>query len=485
MTLRPFLLLLLAVLAGASSSLAAGGSHARRPNILFILADDLGYGDLRSYNPRSRIDTPHLDRLAREGVRFTDAHAGGSWCVPSRYSLLTGHSPFRVPNTPDVGPVIAHGRQTVAGMLRERGYRTGMIGKWHLGFERGIKFDYARPLRGGPVDRGFDSFFGIHASTDIPPYFYIEGDRVVAAPTERIEARHSEGWSPIQGEFWRAGPIAPGLQLEDVHPEFTRRSVRWLEEQHRANPRQPFFLYVALASPHTPWLPTGRFKGSSEIGMYGDFTREVDDTVGQLLAALDRLGIADDTIVFFGSDNGPVWYPADTLRLGHDSAAGLRGIKGDAWEGGHRVPLLARWPGSFPAGSTVATPVCFTDFFATAAEIVGAELPRDAAEDSFSMLRAMAGRESAPRPAMVTMSYRDVLRLAVREGDWKLIDGLGSGGFTEPVFQKPVPDGPHGQLYNLKDDPQEQNNLWLAEPERVARLLAVLERQRREGRSRP
>lgn len=455
------------------------------PNIVFILADDMGYGDLASYNAQSRIRTPHLDGMARAGMRFADAHAGGAWCVPSRYSLLTGQAPFRVPQRPDLGPVISDGRMTIAALLRQRGYATGMIGKWHLGFEGGDKFDYSRPLRGGPVDRGFDSFFGIHASTDIPPYFYVENDRVVSAPTRELPARNTPGWSPIQGEFWRAGLIAPGLRLEDVQSEFTRRSVAWLERHQREKGGQPFFLYVAFAAPHTPWLPTGKFKGSSPIGLYGDFTQQVDDSVGLILTALDRLGLAENTVVFFASDNGPVWYPADRERLGHDSSGGLRGMKGDSWEGGHRVPFMVRWPGRITGGSVNRAPVCFTDFFATAAELAGAALPGKVAEDSFSLVPGLLGRPAPARPAMVTMSYRDVLLLSVRQGDWKLINGLGSGGFTAPVSEAPQPGGPAGQLYNLARDPQEQVNLWRQEPAKVAELLGVLDKYQREGRSRP
>ena len=481
--LRPLLPLLFAATLLADGS-APSPQVSVRPNILLILADDLGYGDLASYNPRSKIRTPHLDNLARQGLRFTDAHAGGSWCVPSRYSLLTGQAPFHVSNRPDLGPVIAPERLTVAAMLRERGYATGMIGKWHLGFDGGDKFDYTGPLRGGPVDRGFGSFFGIHASTDIPPYFYVEGDRVVEPPTAQIPARQTPGWSPIQGEFWRAGPIASGLKLEEVQGEFTRRTITWIERQHRENPQQPFFLYVAFAAPHTPWLPTGKFRGLSPIGLYGDFTEEVDDSIGQILATLAKFGLEENTIVIFSSDNGPVWYPADSERLGHDSSGGLRGMKGDSWEAGHRVPFIVRWPGRTPAGTSCSQPINFTDFFATAAELVEAPLPAAAAEDSFSFLPALRGQPLPLRPAMVTMSYRDVLLLSVRQGDWKLINGLGSGGFTAPVSEQPHPGGPQGQLYHLANDPQERINLWLREPAKVAELLGVLARQQREGRSR-
>lgn len=461
------------------------GASAERPNILLILADDLGYGDLHCYNPDSRIATVNLDRLASEGIRFTDAHAGGSWCVPSRYSILTGRSPFRVENRPDQGPVIEPDLETVASLLRKQGYRTGMIGKWHLGFEGGNRFDYTKPLRGGPVDRGFDSFFGIHASTDIPPYFYIENDRVVQAPTAHIDANNTPGWSRIQGEFWRAGPIAPDLRLQDVQPEFTRRAVDWLERHATRTPVEPFFLYVALAAPHTPWLPGEPYRGRNPIGLYGDFVEEVDDAVGRILATLERLGLAENTLVIFASDNGPVWYPQDVAKHHHDSAGGLRGMKGDAWEAGHRVPLLMRWPGRIRANTSNDRLVCFTDFFATAAELSGASLAPVSGEDSVSLVPALLTPDTAaPRPAIVTISSRAMRYLSVRQGNWKLINGLGSGGFTAPASVEPVPDGPQGQLYNLAEDPTEQINLWQSRPDKVRELQDVLERYRRDGRSR-
>jgi len=447
-----------------------------RPNIVIILADDLGYGDLGSYGA-TKIKTPHLDRLAAEGMRFTDAHAAAGVCVPSRYALMTGRYPFRNDRDWRQGTVIEDGRTTIASLLKSRGYATGMVGKWHLGFEGGVAFNYAQPLRGGPVDHGFDSFFGIHASTDIPPYFYIRNDRVVAAPTEKIEAGSSPGWSPIQGAFWREGPISPDLKLEAVMPRFTQEAVNWLGQRTSTgtNNAQPFLLYVAFTAPHTPWLPTEKFAGTSEASMYGDFVAQVDDSVGQILAALERTGAKDNTLVFFTSDNGPVWYQEDVKRLGHASTGALRGMKGDAWEGGHRLPFLARWPGRIKPGSVNATTISFVDLLATFAEITGAKLPTDAGEDSFSILPTLVGRSaSAARPGIMTLSSRGALTL--REGDWKFISALGSGGFSPPQKQSPTPGGPIGQLYHLGRDPGEQNNLWQQEPEVVARLSARVKR---------
>ena len=467
--------------AGAATPAAPA---ANRPNIVIILADDLGYGDLGSYGA-IKVKTPHLDRLAAEGMRFTDAHAAAGVCVPSRYALMTGRYPFRNDRDWRQGTVIEDGRLTIASLVKSRGYATGMVGKWHLGFENGIAFNYAQPLRGGPVDRGFDSFFGIHASTDIPPYFYIRNDRVVAAPTDKIEANSSPGWSPIQGAFWREGPISPDLKLEAVMPRFTQEAVNWLAQRPSGgtNTSQPFLLYVAFTAPHTPWLPTEKFAGTSEASMYGDFVAQVDDSVGQILAAVERAGAKENTLVFFTSDNGPVWYPEDTKRLGHSSTGSLRGMKGDAWEGGHRLPFLARWPARIKPGSVNATTISFVDLLATFAEITGAKLPADAGEDSFSILPALLGQTATARPGIMTLSSRGALTL--REGDWKFISALGSGGFSPPNKQAPTPGGPTGQLYHLGRDPGEQNNLWQQEPEVVARLSARLKAAQTAGRTRP
>lgn len=459
-------------------------SAERLPNIVFILADDLGYGDVGAFNPDSKVPTPNLDQLAKEGMRYVDAHAPGAVCVPSRYGLITGRYPFRSSLRWREGSVIEPGRITIASLLNQEGYATAMIGKWHLGFEGGVDFNYAKPLRGGPFDRGFDSFFGIPASTDIPPYFYIENDQVVAAPTETIPANNSAGWSPIQGAFWREGPIATGLKLEDVMPTFTSRAVEWIEHYGKAGANQPFFLYVAFPAPHTPWLPLEEFEGRSDAGMYGDFVVQVDDSVGRIVGALDRFGFRDNTLVFFTSDNGPVWYREDVERFGHSSTHIYRGMKGDAWEGGHRMPFIARWPGRIESGSASDETICFTDMLATFAELVDVELPDDAGEDSFSILPSLLGkpRKGPVREATILLSSRGVL--AIRQGDWKLIRALGGGGFSQPQNQEPMLGDPEGQLYNLATDPSETVNLWQREPKVVKRLTALLETYEKSGRSR-
>lgn len=458
----PWLLAVICLVTG--SAVAAEHDH---PHVVIILVDDMGYGDAGCYNPESKIATPNIDRLAAEGMRFTDAHAPGALCHPSRYGLMTGRFPFRADTSkwPDQ-PVIDAGRVTIASLLREAGYRTAMVGKWHLGF---AEDGYDKPLPGGPVDRGFDSFFGIRASTDIPPYFFIRDDGAVTPPTDHIAANSSEGWSPIQGAFWREGGIAPDLELVEVTPRFTDEAIRIIKGH---DPAGPLMLYLAYPSPHTPWLPAPEFEGISGAGMYGDFMAMVDHEVGRVLAALDEAGIADRSMVIFTSDNGPVWYPEDVERFGHDSTGGFRGMKGDVWEGGHRMPFIVRWPGRVAPGATSDQLLSFTDLLATFAEVTGRELPHDAEHDSVSFLHALEG-DSKPRPPIMLVSGR---LASIRSGQWKFIDGPGSGGFSRPSRVEPGPGDPRGQLYDLEADPAETTNLYFEHPEVVEQLGAELRR---------
>jgi arylsulfatase A-like enzyme len=453
-------------------------------NIIFIMADDLGYGDLGCYGA-NKIPTPNIDKLAAEGMLFTDAHAPGAVCIPSRYGLLTGRYPFRQNGHPNKGPLIEKDRKTIASLLKEQGYRTAMVGKWHLGFEGGINFDYSKPLRGGHFDCGFDYFYGQHASLDIPPYFYIENDKVVQPPTDEIEANNSDGWSRIQGAFWRKGAIAPGYEIQDVLPRFTQKSVEWLERQAKQDSNKPFFLYVAFTAPHTPWMPLKQFLGKSEVDMYGDFVAQVDDAVGQILNVVNNTGVSEKTLIIFTSDNGPVWYPEDVERFGHSSTNIFRGMKGDAYEGGHRMPFITKWPGKIKPGSKSNETICFTDMLATFAAITNTQLSTNEGEDSFNILPIMLGekRDIPIREATVLQSSRGYL--AIRQGDWKLIPGLGSGGFTKPAKIEPETGQPKGQLYNLKTDPSEKTNLWTEKPELVDRLTTILDRYKQQGYSRP
>jgi len=482
------------------SLLAIAVSWAEKPNILVILVDDMGYGDAGCFNPDSKIATPYIDKLSAEGMMFRDAHAPGPLCHMSRYGLLTGRYPFRTDVTVwPTKPLIKEGQMTIASLLKSQGYYTAMVGKWHLGFE---ETGYENPLPGGPVDRGFDSYIGIRASTDIPPYFYIRGDKAVLPPTNYIEAVSSEGWTSIQGEFSRAGGISPDLTLEGVLPRFSDEAIEVIEShcKDRSRADKPLMLYLAYPAPHTPWLPSEEFVGKSEASMYGDFMMMVDDEIGRVLKALEKEGMKDDTLVIFTSDNGPVWYDQDVERLGHDSAGGLRGMKSDAWEGGHRMPFIARWPGSVEAGTSTDQLVCFTDLMATFADILEVQLPPNAGPDSFSFLPAMTGQKSYNTPVRkaVVMKSGSGGLMTIRSGDWKFIDGRGSGGFSDrgvrggdPLADDgvnrqaaPKPQGPAGQLYNMKNDLGETRNLYTDRPEIVDRLKKEMDQIVRNSKSR-
>jgi arylsulfatase A-like enzyme len=358
-----------------------------------------------------------------------------------------------------------------------------MVGKWHLGFD---EKSYTEPLPGGPVDRGFESFFGIRASTDIPPYFYIRDNRAIEPPTAHIEDSQSAGWSPIQGAFWRAGGIAPGLDLADVLPRFTDEAIAVIDRHaSSAISESPLFLYLAYPAPHTPWLPSHEFRGKSGAGMYGDFMVMVDAMIGRVLQALEDQGMSDNTMILFTSDNGPVWYDEDVERLGHDSSGGLRGMKSDAWEAGHRMPFIVRWPGVVEPGSVCDHTIGFVDVMATLADITGMELSADAGPDSVSFLPLLKGayRDSAPfRSPLLVQSGGGFM--TIRKGPWKLIRGLGSGGFSKPRKIEPEPGEPASQLYRLDADPSESTNLAARHPEIVEELGTDIDRILSASRSR-
>ncbi|HBE70157.1 MAG TPA: arylsulfatase [Planctomycetaceae bacterium] len=465
-------MLRLTILLLASFGPTLAVSAAEKPNIIFILVDDMGYGDPGCFNPNSKIRTPNIDALAENGLRLTDAHAPGPLCHMSRYGLMTGRYPFRVNVSRwPKQPLIHEGETTLPSLLKEAGYRTAMVGKWHLGFEES---GYDNPLPGGPVDRGFDSYFGIRASTDIPPYFYIRDSHAVQPPSGRIEANRSEGWSPIQGKFWRSGGIAPNLKLDEVLPRFTDEAISVIKSHDGAS--EPLFLYLAYPAPHTPWLPSERFDGKSQAGLYGDFAEMTDAEIGRVLAALKSAGLEENSLVVFTSDNGPVWYDRDVERFGHDSCGPLRGMKADAWEAGHRMPMIVRWPGVTPAGSVSGQLVSFTDMLATVAEITGRELAPGEAPDSFSFAQILTGRSKATARKSLVIAAGKGIRM-VRSGDWKFIDGPGSGGFSErmdtPGKQKQKKALP-AQLYDLSQDIGESHNLYGEQPERSKRMADLL-----------
>jgi arylsulfatase A-like enzyme len=476
----------------------------RAPNIVLVLADDLGYGDVGAFNPRSRIPTPHLDRLAREGMRFTDAHTPSAVCTPTRYGLLTGRYPWRTRLARGVvwgngDALIEPKRSTLASMLQGRGYQTAGIGKWHLGLRWGVKsgftpdrttnsedapvdwIDYAQPIADGPTHHGFDEFFGLPASLDMRDYVYIEGNRVVELPTGSITG------APITvPAFHRAGRAGPTFRPETVLADFTNRAVRYVRERGRGD--KPFFLYLALASPHTPVLPTAPFAGRTGLGPYADFVAETDASVGAVLQALEETGAARHTIVIFTSDNGPAPLAnmiQDLREKGHDSAGGWRGAKQDLYEGGHRVPFIVRWPGVVSAGSSSAALIGLVDVFATMSSVLGEPLTSAIAEDSVSFLPVLRNPVAAFDRGSALVMQSGPGFFAIREGRWKLCLAPGSGGLSAPRPGSPEEKTlPPVQLFDLDADPGETRNLQAEHPRVVTQLRERLETYRAAGRSR-
>jgi arylsulfatase A len=464
-----------------SSKLALAESKL---NIILILADDLGYGDLSVYNPSSKIPTPYLNQLAAQGMRFTDAHSPSSVCTPTRYGILTGRYAWRTKLKQGVldgySPfLIEKDRVTLASLLRRQGYHTTGIGKWHLGLGDGEKTDYSQPLQPGPNAAGFDEFFGIPASLDMPPYLFFENERVVEAPSASIAA--SEMRRKGGGGFWRAGAIAPTFKHEAVLPTLTERAVSFIGKQ---STEKPFFLYLPLTAPHTPWMPTAEFRGKTGVDYYGDFVAQVDDTVGRVLKALEESGLTGNTLVIFTSDNGAHWLPEDIAKWGHRANGNLRGQKADIWEGGHRIPLIVRWPGEIKPGSRSDQLVCLTDLMATIASLTGTALLEDAGEDSLDFSSVLLGHKSKAGLRDTIVHHSADGTFAIRQGHWKLAMALGSRGFSLPKEEVPKAGEAEGQLYNLRDDLQEEHNLWLREPKIVARLTALLEKLKADGQSR-
>ncbi len=481
-----------------------------RPNIVLILADDMGYGDVACQNPDSKIPTPNLDTLAAQGMGFTDAHSPSAVCTPTRYGLLTGTYAWRTALKDSVlwpwdQPLIDAATLTLPGMLSAQGYTTACIGKWHLGWDWATKdgrsindrlplgkyntkirgpwgnnIDFSKPVAGGPTARGFGYYFGDDVP-NFPPYCFIENDRLLGTPdTEKPESM-----------FGLPGPMVNGWDLTAVMPTLATKAVEFIHAKGGEVPYNkvdgaPFFLYLPLTAPHAPIAPTAEFIGKSGAHRYGDFVMEVDWFVGQVLEALDATGQAKNTLVIFTSDNGSPGRDGENMQgkpnsvraYGHNPSYIYRGIKTDIWEGGHRVPLLVRWPERVKS-STSDEVVCLTDIMATCAALTGATLPEDAARDSYNLLPLLQGAPvtGTLREATVHHSYDGVF--ALRQGDWKYIEGPGSGGWLE----KGTEDDPPVQLYDMKADPRETTNIQGAHPEVVARLAGLLERYKSEGRS--
>ena len=509
--MRPLLILL----ALTNLIVAVSAAQAQsKPNILVIYTDDLGYGDIQSYNPESKIPTPFIDELAASGIRFTDGHSAATSCTPSRYSILTGRMQFRqgrggIFKSPGGPSLLEDERLTLPEMLRDNGYATAAVGKWHLGLEYpdkdgnvittnmidGVKMiDYTRPFGDGPIDHGFDYFYGSPCCpTTDTLYVYLENDRFTEAAT-RLHTRHDLKLpknQPFQGH--RTGMIGENFNFEETDQIFMKKSIQWMENHVAQNPEKPFFLYHSMQAPHLPALPSKPFQGKTGMSPLGDFIYEMDWIVGELMKTLDRLGIADNTLIFFGSDNGPERGPVIVMDkdYGHDSAGGYRGAKRDQHEAGHRTPFIIAWPGKIAPKQVSDQKISQTDLMATFASIIDAELPDDAAEDSFDMTPVLFGKQGDKqlRPYMLQQAFRG--ELSVRKGDWKYIDHKGTGGNKyDPkreerlFFVDSDPDAP-GQLYNLADDPGENTNLYSQYPELVKELKGKIEEFKASGRSAP
>ncbi len=459
------------------------------PNLVLILADDMGYGDVSCLNPGSRINTRHIDKLGQGGLIFRDAHSTSAVCTPSRYSLLTGRYNWRSWLKSGVTwgysrPLIEKGRLTLASFLKKHGYATACIGKWHLGWtwpKKGREeheVDYARRIEDGPVSVGFDRFFGISASLDMPPYVYVEDDKPTAIPSGHTAGSGGKA-------FWREGPIAPDFRHEEVLPLLTHMAVEWIE--HTASARAPFFLYFPLPAPHTPILPLAEFRGKSGTNEYGDFCLQVDHSVGCVLDALSRAGVEDNTIVIFTADNGcsPMADFAELAQFGHNPSYVFRGHKADIYEGGHRIPFIVRWPEKIRPGTATDETVCQVDILATCAEILGTPLPDEAGEDSLSMLPVwLGGKPDLTRREAIVHHSMDG-SFSIRKGRWKLEMCPGSGGWSHPTPGKECEGLPPVQLYDLAADIGERKNAQHRHPSVVDELRELLTRYVERGRSTP
>jgi arylsulfatase A len=511
-------LLLNAFLLAPLAALHAADTPSNKPNILVILADDLGYGDLQCYNlDRGKIPTPHIDRLAAQGMRFTDGHSSSGVCSPSRYTLLTGRYHWRTRlQSGIVGeygePLIAPDRMTIGTLAQQQGYRTACIGKWHLGWDWSLtkqqrqllspakqpaeasrnanKKDvsagavaseqqiaawhdlFSKPIAGGPTTRGFDLYFG----TDVPnwpPFCFIENDRTLGIPTEFLPHALMLG-----NQASKQGPALQGWKLEGILPAIADRTIQFIDES--VIKKEPFLVYLPLTAPHTPLAVNPEWLDKSDLNLFADFVMETDAIVGRVLDALEKSGVADNTLVIFTSDNGCAPYIGvkELEAMGHYPSGPLRGYKADAWEGGHRVPFIVRWPGVVNAGSVCSQLVCHADFIRTFADLFGTKLPDTAGEDSVSLMPLLKGDDHPIRENAVSASVQGTP--ALRSGLWTYIPAPGSGGWGKGGDQsQPV------QLYNLADDIGETRNLAAVMPDKVTQMQTLLTQLITDGRSTP
>ena len=497
-----------------------GMQQVPNPNIICMLADDLGYGDIACYNENAKIETPYLDQLADQGMRFTDAHSSSAVCSPTRYALLTGRYNWRSQLQKGVlwywdEPLIESDRLTIGDLLSNSGYATACIGKWHLGWDWptrddakindqlaigqydkekrdafSSKVDFTRPIANGPVTRGFDYYFGDDVP-GFPPFCFIENDRTVGLPSQE-KPDSLFGYSD-------GGPMINGWNWKDLLPAITGKAVDYIyaqngREQFKRARDKPFFLYFSLTAPHVPIVPIEEFKGTSQAGAYGDFVQQIDWSVGQIMEALEKNGLAEKTLLIFTSDNGSPGRDGTNMvgdynsvtKFGHHPSYIYRGTKTDIWEGGHRIPFIAKWPGVIHPGTICKETICLTDLMATCATIVGKTLPENAGEDSYSLLSIFHGKDYHGQFREATVHHSINGNFSIRKGIWKLVMCSGSGGLSEPRNEAARAQGlPATQLYNLEQDPGETDNLYEKYPETATRLEQLLSGYIKEGRSTP
>ena len=479
-------------------------ASTQKPNIIFILADDMGYGDMS--HTGGKAATPHLDKLAKQGMRFTDAHTSSSVCTPTRYGIMTGRYNWR--STLKMGvlngtkpPLIKEDRITVADFLKQQDYKTAMLGKWHIGIgweflpnnqkikprknlvnhpkaKAGIgncwDINFSKTII-GPADCGFDYFWGLGASLDMPPYVYLENNKVLGNPD-------------VCNSFnRRPGPATEDFDASQSLIKLAQKSRQYISQQ---SADQPFFLYLPLTSPHTPVSPSEKWQGKSSIGAYGDFLMETDWVVGEVMDELKKQGLSENTLLIFTADNGasPDIDVAALEKQGHYCNAPYRGFKTSVFEGGHRVPFIVRWPAQVKANSQSDSTICTTDFFATAADATGSlkKVQANSAEDSFSFLADLKGNGKTSRTSTIHHSGKGYF--GIRRGDWKLILCAHSGGRDFPhieIDKQLIKTLPLIQLYNLKNDPSEKNNLYNKHPETVQKLVSLLSKEITNGRITP
>lgn len=478
------------------------GNKKSLPNIIVILADDLGYGDISIYDRDNKIKTPNIDRIAIEGIKFNDAHTPSSVCTPTRYGLLTGRYSWRSKLKSGVltgksKALIPNSRSTIASILQDKSYHTAFIGKWHLGWDWAMKdekdetgegwdekdfvnIDFSQPVKNTPNNLGFSYSYGHSGSLDMAPYVYVENGNVTEIPDTSTVNTGKYSW-------WRKGPTSKDFIHEDVTPNFFRRGIQYIKKQSKES--NPFLLYLALPSPHTPILPTKEWAGKSDLNPYGDFMLMIDDYMGQLLDAIEVAGIDDNTMVIFTSDNGcsPAAKIEDLVKKGHYPNSIYRGHKADIYEGGHRVPFLVRWPKEIKKGSVSNETICLTDLMATFAAIANYDLKDHEGEDSYSLLPVFKGSAFSSPIRKATVHHSINGSFAIRKNNWKLIMCPGSGGWSypRPTDTAAINSLPKIQLYDLTNDPKEVNNLAFSEPEKVIELKHLLSQYISEGRSTP